>query len=59
MPYVAVYCRISQDREERAENVATQERKGRAYAAEHWPDLQFHGDRALRRRARRGGALDG
>lgn len=39
MGVAAVYCRISKDREGRAEGVAVQEQRGRAYAAERWPDL--------------------
>jgi DNA invertase Pin-like site-specific DNA recombinase len=34
---VAIYCRISIDREGRKEGVEAQERWGREYAAEHWP----------------------
>lgn len=37
--YVAVCCRISKDKSGRTEGVKTQEKWGRAYAAEHWPDL--------------------
>jgi len=37
---VAIYVRISDDhRTGRAEGVATQERWGRAYAAQHWPGI--------------------
>lgn len=39
MKHVAVKCRISKDDQGRGENVADQEEWGRAYAAEHWPDL--------------------
>jgi DNA invertase Pin-like site-specific DNA recombinase len=35
----ALYCRISYDRNGRAEGVEAQERWGRAYAARHWPNL--------------------
>jgi DNA invertase Pin-like site-specific DNA recombinase len=38
-PVVALYCRISYDRNGRAEGVEAQERWGRAYAARHWPNL--------------------
>jgi DNA invertase Pin-like site-specific DNA recombinase len=34
----AIYCRISKDREGRAEGVETQEQRGRHYATQHWPD---------------------
>ena len=34
---VALYCRISVDRQGRKEGVDAQERWGREYAAEHWP----------------------
>jgi DNA invertase Pin-like site-specific DNA recombinase len=34
---VAIYCRISKDRAGRAESVADQETRGRAYAARTWP----------------------
>lgn len=37
--YVAIYCRISQDKRGRAEGVKSQERWGRDYAASAWPDL--------------------
>ncbi|WP_418155422.1 recombinase family protein [Actinoalloteichus caeruleus] len=37
--YVAIYCRISVDRNGRAEGVAAQERWGRSYAAQMWPGL--------------------
>lgn len=37
--YVAVCCRISKDKSGRTEGVKAQEKWGRAYAAEHWPDL--------------------
>jgi DNA invertase Pin-like site-specific DNA recombinase len=37
--YVAIYCRISDDRNGRGENVENQEGWGRAYAAEQWPNL--------------------
>ena len=36
---ICIYCRISKDREGRAEGVETQERRGREYAAQHWPGL--------------------
>ncbi|HEU4681127.1 MAG TPA: recombinase family protein, partial [Gemmatimonadales bacterium] len=36
---VALYCRISYDRNGRAEGVEAQERWGRAYAAKRWPNL--------------------
>jgi site-specific DNA recombinase len=38
-PVVALYCRISYDRNGRAEGVEAQERWGRAYAAKLWPNL--------------------
>ncbi len=38
-PVVALYCRISYDRNGRSEGVDAQERWGRAYAARHWPNL--------------------
>lgn len=38
-PVVALYCRISYDRNGRAEGVEAQERWGRAYAAKRWPNL--------------------
>lgn len=37
--YVAIYVRISSDRAGRREGVGRQEKWGRAYAAEHWPDV--------------------
>ena len=37
MPSVAVYCRISKDREGRAEGVETQQQRGRHYSEQHWP----------------------
>lgn len=37
--WVAVYCRKSVDPGERGISVAVQERNGRRFAAEHWPDL--------------------
>ncbi|HEX5407939.1 MAG TPA: recombinase family protein [Pseudonocardiaceae bacterium] len=37
--YVALYCRISVDRAGRKEGVKAQERWGRAYAAQKWPDV--------------------
>jgi site-specific DNA recombinase len=36
---VFIYCRISQDKAGRSEGVQAQERWGRAYATQHWPDL--------------------
>lgn len=36
---MALYCRISYDRNGRAEGVEAQERWGRAYAAKRWPNL--------------------
>lgn len=39
MRHLAIYARISKDRAGRAEGVALQEKRGRAYAAERWPDL--------------------
>ncbi|MGH9214052.1 MAG: recombinase family protein [Acidimicrobiales bacterium] len=36
---MAIYVRISQDKSGRAENVETQEKHGRRYAAEHWPGV--------------------
>lgn len=38
-PVVALYCRISYDKNGRSEGVEAQERWGRAYAARHWPNL--------------------
>lgn len=38
-PVVALYCRISYDRNGRAEGVEAQERWGRAYASKRWPNL--------------------
>jgi len=38
-PVVALYCRISYDRNGRSEGVEAQERWGRAYAAKRWPNL--------------------
>lgn len=38
-PVVALYCRISYDRNGRAEGVEAQERWGRTYAARYWPNL--------------------
>ncbi|HEV2928121.1 MAG TPA: recombinase family protein, partial [Propionibacteriaceae bacterium] len=35
--WIAIYVRISKDREGRKENVATQEKLAREYAARHWP----------------------
>jgi site-specific DNA recombinase len=37
--HVALYLRISKDRNGRAEGVAIQERQGRRYAVAQWPDL--------------------
>jgi len=37
--HVAIYTRLSKDRTGRAEGVAAQDRRGRRYAAEHWPDM--------------------
>src|SRR5215218_3122100 len=37
--YVALYCRISKDRQGRAEGVADQEVVGRRYSAEKWPGM--------------------
>lgn len=37
MGTIGIYCRLSKDAEGRAENVGTQERLARAYAAERWP----------------------
>jgi DNA invertase Pin-like site-specific DNA recombinase len=37
--WVAVYVRISQDKTGRAENVATQEKHARKYAASQWPGV--------------------
>lgn len=37
--FVALYCRLSPRPDGNAEGVATQEKWGRAYAAQHWPDL--------------------
>ncbi|MGH9287037.1 MAG: recombinase family protein [Acidimicrobiales bacterium] len=37
--HVSLYTRLSKDRTGRAENVTAQERRGRLYAAEHWPDV--------------------
>lgn len=37
--YVALYCRISEDKSGRAVGVKDQEKWGREYAAETWPDL--------------------
>lgn len=36
---VALYCRITIDKSGRREGVETQERYGRAYAAQHWPGV--------------------
>lgn len=38
-PYVALYVRISVDKEKRREGVDRQEKWGRAYAAAHWPAM--------------------
>jgi DNA invertase Pin-like site-specific DNA recombinase len=37
--HVFIYARISEDKAGRAEGVQAQEKWGRAYAAQHWPDL--------------------
>jgi DNA invertase Pin-like site-specific DNA recombinase len=37
--YVAICCRISKDKSGRTEGVKAQEKWGRKYAADHWPDL--------------------
>ncbi|SFB39753.1 Site-specific DNA recombinase [Amycolatopsis marina] len=37
--YVALYCRISQDKRGRREGVEAQEKWGREYAAATWPDM--------------------
>ena len=37
--YVALYCRISKDKNGRVEGVKAQEKWGRAYAAGAWPDV--------------------
>jgi DNA invertase Pin-like site-specific DNA recombinase len=39
MTYVALYCRISKDKNGRTEGVRNQERWGREYAAATWPGL--------------------
>src|SRR6266566_1156926 len=36
---IYIYCRISEDKQGRAEGVQAQEKWGREYAAEHWPGV--------------------
>lgn len=38
--YVALYCRISEDKGERGAGVKAQEKWGRAYAAQMWPGVE-------------------
>lgn len=45
----ALYVRISRDRAGRSESIAEQERRGRAYAADRWPDapVEVYADNAI------------